>query len=87
MDGLFKYFSESGRYRDLAVFLEEFIEREPEVGVLVAKCYIEDDDEIHGVKVLYDCLQKRPYSWGLLLVQIDFMIKKVLQLLLYLSLI
>ncbi|RKP24430.1 Chs5p-Arf1p binding protein, partial [Syncephalis pseudoplumigaleata] len=62
--GLMKYFSQSGRYHD------------PEAGALLAEAYIGMDEEIRGVQVLHDALLKKPSSYALLHVQVDFLRSK-----------
>lgn len=48
-----------------------------DVGVLIARAYFAADREIDAVTALHQALKSNPYCYGLLLVQIDFLLKKV----------
>ncbi|KAJ3077731.1 hypothetical protein HK102_005007, partial [Quaeritorhiza haematococci] len=88
-NGVLKYFSESGRMSEAVKFFEPHILfhalnlygcfqtilylKDPEVGAVLAKACLGTDEEIKAVQTLYNALKKRPLSYGLLLVQIDFL--------------
>lgn len=43
---------------------------------MVAKAYLAADREVEAVEIIYEALKNNPYCYGLLLVQIDFLLKK-----------
>ncbi|KAI8805086.1 Chs5p-Arf1p-binding proteins-domain-containing protein [Cladochytrium replicatum] len=75
-NGTMKYFAESGRMEEAARFFDPLFKRDPEVGAVLARAYLNNDEEIQAVKVLHDSLKRQPLSYGLLLVQIDFLRNK-----------
>ncbi|KAJ3389829.1 hypothetical protein HDU92_000851 [Lobulomyces angularis] len=75
-NGIMKYFSESCRTAEAVKFFEPLFKRDPEVGAVLAKAYLASNQEISAVQCLYEALKKHPLSYGLLLVQIDFLRSK-----------
>ncbi|KAJ3084081.1 chaps-domain-containing protein [Rhizoclosmatium globosum] len=75
-NGIMKYFRDGGRLDQAAKFFEPLFAKDAEVGAVLAASYFGNDDEVKGVKVLYDALRKSPSSYGLLLTQVDFLIGK-----------
>ncbi|KAI9599571.1 Chs5p-Arf1p-binding proteins-domain-containing protein [Syncephalis fuscata] len=71
--GLMKYFSQSGRYHVAVKAFEQLFNKDPEAGSLLAEAYIGMDEEIRGVQVLHDALLKKPSSYSLLHIQVDFL--------------
>ncbi|KAJ3281637.1 hypothetical protein HK104_011356 [Borealophlyctis nickersoniae] len=75
-NGIMKYFSEAGRLGEAAKFFEPLYEKDAEVGAALARAFLGTDEEIKAVKTLHDALKRQPLSYGLLLVQIDFLKSK-----------
>ncbi|KAI9014612.1 Chs5p-Arf1p-binding proteins-domain-containing protein [Gaertneriomyces semiglobifer] len=75
-NGLVKYFTQAGRTREAAKFFEPLYANDPEVGAVLAQALLDTDEEIKAVQVLYEALKRQPMSYGLLMVQIDFLKKK-----------
>lgn len=75
-NGIYKYFSDIGKYSDCAEFFLPLSKKDSDVGVLVARAYLAADREVEAVEAIYEALKKNPYCYGLLLVQIDFLVKK-----------
>ncbi|KND00333.1 uncharacterized protein SPPG_04655 [Spizellomyces punctatus DAOM BR117] len=75
-NGVMKYFTEAGRPGEAAKFFQPLYEKDAEVGAVLARGYLETDEEIKAVEVLYQALKRQPMSHGLLLVQIDFLRNK-----------
>ncbi|KAJ3044657.1 hypothetical protein HK097_001414, partial [Rhizophlyctis rosea] len=72
-NGVMKYFSEAGRLGEAAKFFEPLYKKDPEVGAVLAKAYLGTDEEIKAVEILHEALKRQPLSYGLLLIQIDFL--------------
>lgn len=72
-----KYFTESGRLSEAASFFEKLLDKDPEVATVLAKAYIGTDEEIQAVKIMSKALSRKNVSYGVLLVQIDFLRSKV----------
>jgi hypothetical protein len=72
-----KYFTESGRLSEGASFFEKLLDKDPEVATVLAKAYIGTDEEIQAVKIMSNALSRKNFSYGVLLVQIDFLRSKV----------
>jgi len=75
-NGLMKYFGDSYRYDIAAEFFKSLASKDPEVSVLLARSYFGYDEEIKAIEVLNDALKKKPQSYSLILVQIEFLRKK-----------
>ncbi|ORX96147.1 chaps-domain-containing protein [Basidiobolus meristosporus CBS 931.73] len=76
VDGLMKYFTESGRFDVAATFFEKIYTKDPEVTALLAQSYFGMDEEIKGVNALHHALKKKSMSYPLLHVQADFLLGK-----------
>jgi hypothetical protein len=76
-NAIMKYFTESGRLSEGASFFKKLLEKDPEVAAVLAKAYIGTDEEIQAVKIMSNALTRKSVSYGVLLVQIDFLISKV----------
>ena len=79
-NAIIKYFSDAGRLGEGAVFFEKLLDKDHEVATVLAKAYIGTDEEISAVKVMSAALLRQNVSYGVLLVQIDFLISKVYRL-------
>ncbi|KAI8819368.1 Chs5p-Arf1p-binding proteins-domain-containing protein [Fimicolochytrium jonesii] len=75
-NGVSDYFKEAGRTGEGAKFFQPLYEKDAEVGAVLARSYLDTDEEIHAVEVLHKALKRHPTSHGLLLVQTDFLRKK-----------
>lgn len=75
-NGIMKYFGSSYRYNKAADFFKPLAEKDNEIGALLARSYIGFDEEIKAIEVLNNSLKKKPHSYSLILVQIDFLRKK-----------
>ncbi|KAI9336504.1 Chs5p-Arf1p-binding proteins-domain-containing protein [Obelidium mucronatum] len=75
-NGILKYFKDAGRLNQAAAFFEPLFAKDAEVGAVLAASYFGNDNEVKGVKVLYESLKKNPSSYGLLMAQVDFLIGK-----------
>jgi len=75
-NGLMKYFGNSYRYDIAAGFFNTLVSKDPEVSVLLAKSYIGYDEEIKAIEILNEALKKKPQSYSLILVQVDFLRRK-----------
>lgn len=76
-DGVMKYFSDSFRYGPATQLFEKLHKKNPEVGSLLARAYIGQNEEIKAVKVLFNDLKLAPMSYPLIHVQVDFLKSKV----------
>ncbi|KAJ1982511.1 bud site selection protein [Dimargaris verticillata] len=72
-DGLMRYFGACGRYNVAAQFFEKLYPRDSEVGALLAESYFQANQEVKGVRILYDSLKQNPASYPLLHAQADFL--------------
>lgn len=76
-DGMMKYFGVSFRFAPAIELFEKLHQKDPEVGALLAKAYIDQNEEIKAIKVLYHDLKLNSMSYPLLHVQVDFLRTKV----------
>ncbi|KAL9543385.1 hypothetical protein MBANPS3_008138 [Mucor bainieri] len=75
-DGVMKYFSDSFRYTPAIELFKKLHKQDPDVGSLLAKAYIGQNEEIKAVKVLYQDLKLSSMSFPLLHTQVDFLRSK-----------
>ncbi|KAI9341620.1 Chs5p-Arf1p-binding proteins-domain-containing protein [Pilaira anomala] len=75
-DGIMKYFADSFRFAPAIELFEKLHQKDPEVGALLAKTYIDQNEEIKAIKVLYHDLELNSMSYPLLHVQVDFLRSK-----------
>jgi hypothetical protein len=76
-DGIMKYFGDSFRYGPAIKLFEKLRKQDPEIGALLARAYIGQNEENKAVKVLYIDLKSAPMSYPLIHVQVDFLRSKV----------
>ncbi|KAH8551744.1 Chs5p-Arf1p-binding proteins-domain-containing protein [Umbelopsis sp. PMI_123] len=75
-DALMKFFSYNFQLEPLIDFLERLYGKDPEIGALLAKAYIESDQEIKAVHLIYKTLQIAPTKYTVLHAQVDFLVSK-----------
>ncbi|KAI7891981.1 Chs5p-Arf1p-binding proteins-domain-containing protein [Mucor mucedo] len=75
-DGVMKYFGDSFRFAPAIELFKKLHKKDPEVGALLAKAYIGQNEEIKAVKVLYEDLKSVSMSYPLIHVQVDFLREK-----------
>lgn len=76
-DGVLQYFSQSSRYEPAIRLFSKLHKQDPEIGSLLAACYLGRNEEIKAVKVLHDDLKLAPMSFALIHRQVDFLRSKV----------
>lgn len=76
-DGVMKYFSDSFRYAPAIELFKKLHKQDPDVGSLLAKAYIGQNEEIKAVRILYQDLKLSSMSFSLLHTQVDFLRSKV----------
>ncbi|GAO47298.1 chaps-domain-containing protein [Saitoella complicata NRRL Y-17804] len=76
VSALLKYGEMSGQYSSLVNLFEKLRTRDPEVAALLAKTYIDMDEEVRAIKLLHETMQQLPNSHQLLNVQAQFLVKK-----------
>jgi hypothetical protein len=81
-DGIMKYFGDSFRFAPAIELFTKLHKKDPEVGALLARAYIGQNEETKAVKVLYNDLKIASMSYPLIHVQVDFLRGKVIVLLL-----
>lgn len=74
--GLLKYFKTTGRFTSGINLFEKLRMRDPEVASLLARVYIEADEEVKAVRLLHDAIQELPMDYSLLDCQAYFCYKK-----------
>lgn len=77
-DGVMKYFGDSFRFAPAIELFKKLHKKDPEVGALLARAYIGQNEEIKAVKVLYEDLKSVSMSYPLIHVQVDFLREKVM---------
>ncbi|KAG2176386.1 hypothetical protein INT43_005620 [Umbelopsis isabellina] len=75
-DALMKFFAYGANNEPLIDLLERLYGNDPEVGALLAKAYINSDQEVKAVHLLYKTLQIAPTKYTVLHTQIDFLLEK-----------
>ncbi|GAA5796497.1 hypothetical protein HPULCUR_001869 [Helicostylum pulchrum] len=76
-DGIMKYFGDSFRFGPAIELFKKLHVKDPEVGALLAKAYIGQNEEIKAVNVLYSDLRLASMGYPLIHVQVDFLRTKV----------
>ncbi|KAJ1976217.1 bud site selection protein [Dimargaris xerosporica] len=71
--GLMQYFGDCGRHGVAAQFFEKLYPRDSEVGALLAESYFGANQEVKGIRILYNALKQNPASYPLLHAQADFL--------------
>lgn len=77
--GLLKYLETTGRYTSGINLFEKLRTQSVEVASLLAKVLFMGNEEVAGVKVLYQSLQQTPMDYVMLDTQADFLMKKALK--------
>ena len=72
-----KYFTDAGRLAEGAAFFKTLLGHDPEVAAVLSKAYLGTDEEIRAVEIMNDAMMKPSVSYGVLMVQIDFLRSKV----------
>lgn len=76
--GLLKYFHTTGRFASAINLFEKLRSQNVEVSSLLAKVLIMGNEEVQGVRVLYQALKDTPMDYVMLDTQADFLMKKAL---------
>ncbi|KAL5120627.1 bud site selection protein [Pleosporales sp. CAS-2024a] len=74
--GLLTYIHTTGRYASGINLFEKLRTRDPEISSLLARVYIEADEEVKAVQLLHEAIQELPMDYSLLDCQADFCSKK-----------
>ncbi|KAF2006966.1 chaps-domain-containing protein [Amniculicola lignicola CBS 123094] len=74
--GLLDYIHTTGRYASGINLFEKLRTRDPEISSLLARVYIEADEEVKAVQLLYEAIQELPMDYSLLDCQAFFCNKK-----------
>ncbi len=76
-NAILKYFTESGRLLEGAAFFKPLLEKDPEVAAILSRSYLGTDEEVRAVEIMHKALTQSTVSYGVLLVQIEFLRGKV----------
>jgi len=74
--GLLKYFSTTGRYASGINLFEKLRTQNTEVASLLAKVLFMGNEEVEGIRVLYEALKESPMDYVMLDTQAEFLLKK-----------
>ncbi|KAF2111673.1 bud site selection protein [Lophiotrema nucula] len=74
--GLLDYIHTTGRYASGINLFEKLRTRDPEISSLLARVYIEADEEVKAVQLLHEAIQELPMDYSLLDCQAEFVNKK-----------
>lgn len=74
--GLLNYIHTTGRYTSGINLFEKLRTKDPEISSLLARVYIEADEEVKAVQLLHEAIQELPMDYSLLDCQADFCNKK-----------
>lgn len=74
--GLLSYIHTTGRYASGINLFEKLRTKDPEISSLLARVYIEADEEVKAVQLLHEAIQELPMDYSLLDCQADFCNKK-----------
>lgn len=74
--GLLKYFHTTGRYASGINLFEKLRAQNVEVASLLAKVLFMGNEEVQGIRVLYDALKQSPVDYVMLDTQAEFLLKK-----------
>jgi tetratricopeptide (TPR) repeat protein len=74
--GLLSYIHTTGRYTSGINLFEKLRSRDPEISSLLARVYIEADEEVKAVQLLHEAIQDLPMDYSLLDCQAEFCNKK-----------
>ncbi|KAJ4342560.1 bud site selection protein [Ascochyta clinopodiicola] len=70
--GLLSYIHTTGRYASGINLFEKLRTRDPEISSLLARVYIQADEEVKAVQLLHDVIQELPMDYSLLDCQAEF---------------
>jgi tetratricopeptide (TPR) repeat protein len=70
--GLLSYIHTTGRYASGINLFEKLRTRDPEISSLLARVYIQADEEVKAVQLLHEVIQELPMDYSLLDCQADF---------------
>ncbi|KAI1154037.1 chaps-domain-containing protein [Nemania diffusa] len=76
--GLLKYFYTTGRFTSAINLFEKLRSQNVEVSSLLAKVLFMGNEEVQGVRVLYQALKESPMDYVMLDSQAEFLIKKAM---------
>ncbi|KAJ8112119.1 hypothetical protein ONZ43_g5469 [Nemania bipapillata] len=76
--GLLKYFYTTGRFTSAINLFEKLRTQNVEVSSLLAKVLFMGNEEVQGVRVLYQALKESPMDYVMLDTQAEFLIKKAM---------
>lgn len=76
--GLLKYFHTTGRFTSAINLFEKLRTQNVEVSSLLAKVLFMGNEEVQGVRVLYQALKESPMDYVMLDAQAEFLIKKAM---------
>ncbi|KAF2263740.1 chaps-domain-containing protein [Lojkania enalia] len=74
--GLLDYIHTTGRYASGINLFEKLRTRDPEISSLLARVYIQADEEVKAVQLLHEAIQELPMDYSLLDCQAEFCNKK-----------
>jgi tetratricopeptide (TPR) repeat protein len=74
--GLLDYIHTTGRYASGINLFEKLRTKDPEISSLLARVYIEADEEVKAVELLHEAIQELPMDYSLLDCQAEFCNKK-----------
>ncbi|KAF2016296.1 chaps-domain-containing protein [Aaosphaeria arxii CBS 175.79] len=74
--GLLNYIHTTGRYASGINLFEKLRTRDPEISSLLARVYIQADEEVKAVQLLHEAIQELPMDYSLLDCQAEFCNKK-----------
>lgn len=74
--GLLNYIRTTGRYASGINLFEKLRTREPEIASLLARVYMAADEEVKGVRLLYEAVEELPMDYSLLDCQAEFCNRK-----------
>jgi Chs5-Arf1p-binding protein BUD7/BCH1 len=77
--GLLKYFETTGRHTSGINLFEKLRDQNVEVSSLLAKVLFMGNEEVKGVRVLYEALKQVPIDYVMLDTQAEFLLKKALK--------
>ncbi|KAJ4305464.1 bud site selection protein [Kalmusia sp. IMI 367209] len=74
--GLLSYIHTTGRYTSGINLFEKLRTKDPEISSLLARVYIEADEEVKAVQLLHEAIEELPMDYSLLDCQAEFCNKK-----------
>ena len=76
VSGLLRYFETTGRYASGINLFQKLQQQNPEVASLLSKILFMGNEEVEGVRVLYQGLKQQPMDYVMLDTQADFLLRK-----------